>query len=315
MCHASRWALALLILFAAAISACQRAAPPVAAPTPTSPAAPTLPAPTATRPASVQVAAIQFRTKFGDPVDNRKRLEPYIRTAAGHGAKIVVLPETAITGYTSEELNRTWHLKGRTLRDEFTGVDPLPVAETVPGPSTDQLGKLAGELKIYLTVPFVERAGEGENARYYNTIVLLDPAGKIALHYRKLNPWPYAEIGWATPGDRGHPVLDTPYGRLGLLVCFDINFEPSALHKLQVDTLLYCIAWVDDENSRWFYRDLPGIAQRNDINIIGANWTVTRHTDWSGYGHSLIITRKGNVLTRAADDLKEEILYATLPVK
>jgi len=304
MFRSPRLIFSLLLILTTAFSACQQTESP-------SPPA----AQSTTHPASVRVAAIQFRSEFANPADNRQRLEPYIRTAAKSGAKIVVLPETAITGYTSEDLHRTWQIAGRPIEKEFTGQDPLPCAETVPGPSTQIFGKLAGELGIYLTVPFVERAGEGKDAKYYNTIVLVDPAGKIALHYRKRNPWPYAETGWTTPGDRGHPVIDTPYGRLGLLVCFDINFEPPALHDLQVDTLLYCIAWVDGENSRWFYDNLPAIAQANDINIIGANWTIARHTDWWGYGHSLIITRQGAVLTRAKDDLAEEIIYADLPVK
>jgi predicted amidohydrolase len=273
-------------------------------------------APATRKPAVVKVAAIQFRSTFGDPADNRKRLEGYIRQAARKGAKIVVVPETAITGYTSEDLKTTWQVGTRQLNPGFTaGKDPADCADTVPGTSTEIFAKLAGELGIYLTIPFVERDGEGATAKYYNTICLADPAGKIVLHYRKLNPWPYPEDSWATKGNRGHQVIDTPYGRLALLVCYDINFEPPQLQKLNVDTLLYCIAWVDKENSTWFTKELPGIARDNNLNIIGADWTLSQKPDWFGYGHSLILTREGVALTRCKDDLTEEILYAELPVK
>jgi predicted amidohydrolase len=292
----------LLIAFASALRA-------------ESPATTSAPAETQQKPATVKVAAIQFRSEFNNPDDNRKRLDPLIREAAKNGAKIVVLPETAITGYTSEDFLTIWHLDGWPIDKRFKGIDPTKSADTVPGTSTEMFSKLAGELGIYLTIPFVERVGEEKDAKFFNTICLADPKGKIVLHYRKLNPWPYPEQSWTTKGDRGHQVIDTEYGRLGLLVCFDINYEPPALKKLKVDTLLYCIAWVDGEKSTWFKKELPAIAKENNINIIGANWTIAKPTDWFGYGKSLILTREGVALTRCKDDLKEEILYAELPLK
>jgi predicted amidohydrolase len=144
--------------------------------------------------------------------------------------------------------------------------------------------------------------------------VLVDPEGKIALHYRKLNPWPWAERGWASTGDRGHQFLDTPYGRLGLLICYDINFEPPKLKENRVDHLLYSIAWVDDANSDWFTKRLPEIAKTSNINIIGANWSIPDHAGWSGYGHSLILLRDGTTAARVKNDIGNEIIYADLDV-
>jgi predicted amidohydrolase len=137
---------------------------------------------------------------------------------------------------------------------------------------------------------------------------------KIALHYRKLNPWPWAEKGWASPGDGGHQFLDTPYGRLGLLVCYDINFEPPKLKANRIDHLLYCIAWVDAAGSTWFSKRLPEIARQADVNIIGANWSVPERPQWHGYGQSLIIRRTGEVAAKVKSDLASEIIYADLPI-
>src|SRR5580658_9483919 len=183
---------------------------------------------------TVKVAAVQFISDFGKPDLNRPRLEVLIRKAAAAGAKIVVLPETAITGYTSTDLKTAWQIGNRSMFEGLKGASPKNAAEAVPGESTRLFGKLAGELGIYLTIPFVEV--DPKTGRYFNTIVLASPKGELLLHYRKLNPWLWAENGWTTPGDRGLQYADTPYGRLGLLVCYDINYEPPHLKDAGVDT-------------------------------------------------------------------------------
>jgi len=262
--------------------------------------------------ATVRVAAVQFISQWAKPAENRKALEPLVREAAKNGAKIVVLPETAVTAYMSHDLRRTWQVGARPLSPGLQGVSPEGLAETVPGQSTRVFGALAKELAVYLTVPLVEV--DPKQRKYFNTIVLVDPQGRIALHYRKLNPWPWAEKGWASPGDRGHQFLDTPYGRLGLLVCYDINFEPPKLKQNRVDHLLYCIAWVDAAGSTWFSNRLPELAKQADVNIIGANWSVPERPQWHGYGQSLIIRRTGEVAAKVKSDLGNEIIYADLPI-
>ncbi len=263
-------------------------------------------------PSTVRVAAVQFISKWANPAENRKGLEPLVREAARNGAKIVVLPETAITAYMSHDIRLAWQVDGRPMSSGLQGVSPKAFAETVPGESTRVFGRLAKELGIYLTAPLVEFDPKQE--KYFNTVVLLDPEGKIALHYRKLNPWPWAERGWASKGDRGHAWIDTPYGRLGLLICYDINSEPMKLKALGVDHLLYSIAWVDDPRSTWFVKELPEIARKANLNIIGANWSVPDQPGWHGYGQSLILSRSGQTLAKAKTDFGNEIVYADLPV-
>ena len=262
--------------------------------------------------ATVKVAAIQFASELGGTEVNRSRLEAFIRDAARNGAKIVVLPETCIQGYLSFDLETAWQVEGLPVSEGVRGISPEAVAETVPGPSTQALGKLARELAIYLTVPLLER--DATSGKYYNTLCLLGPAGELVLHYRKLNPWPYAERGWAAKGDRGIVHADSPYGRLSLLICFDIHTEPPRLKKAGVDILLYPIAWVDRPRSSWFHSELPAIARANNLHIIAANWTVPDKPSWSGYGQSRIISRTGRILAAAKDDLAEEIVYAELPI-
>lgn len=301
--------LALLsvgVLSGLAISAAVYGAKPSRAKSPAAPVS---------TPKNVLVAAIQAPSRMGDVAWNSEELIRLTEEAASAGAKIVVLPEASITGYLSQDLSVNWHLPGWPIRPEFEGRHPADAAETVPGPTTKRFGDVARRLGIYLVVPFVEV--EPKTGKYFNTAVLLDPEGRLALHYRKINPWPYPEDSWASKGDRGLAYIDTPYGRVGLLICFDVHTLPARLAKAGVEILLYPIAWVDSEGSRWFDVDLPRIAKENGVAIIGANWSIEdaeKGRDWVGYGKSRIIDAKGRILAKAKTEVGAEILYSEIPV-
>ena len=111
-------------------------------------------------------------------------------------------------------------------------------------------------------------------------------------------------------------MVDTPFGRLGLLICYDVHEQFEVMSRKHVDTLLYSIAWVDDADSDWFSKQLPARAKRFGFNIVGANWTVpgSPAPDWHGYGKSRVISAGGEVLAGASNDLREEIVLAELPI-
>jgi predicted amidohydrolase len=264
---------------------------------------------------AVCVAVVQFPSKFGRPKENRERLKMPVERAAERGAQIVVLPETAVTGYLSPDLETTWQVDQREISVGLTGANPADVAETVPGPSTEFFAPVADSWNIYLTVPLLEV--DRATGKYYNTSVLLGPEGDVLLHYRKRNPWMWAERGWATPGDLGNPTVDTPYGRLGLLICYDIHEQAQIMADKGVDLLLYSIAWVEDEGDNWLTRELPGIARKHGFHIAGANWslpTSSGRVDWWGYGHSMIIDSSGQVLARARGSRGSEKVFAEVPL-
>src|SRR5215207_3906338 len=125
-------------------------------------------------PPTVKVAAIQCSSDIGDVAGNTKKLTALVKEAAKAGAKIVVLPETAITGYLSQDLKTNWHVKGMPIEDRFKGKDPKDSAEEVPGASTKHFCALAKELGIYLTIPLLESDFKhGKNdPRYFNTVCL-----------------------------------------------------------------------------------------------------------------------------------------------
>lgn len=104
-----------------------------------------------------------------------------------------------------------------------TGKKYADVAEPVPGPSTKRLGEAAAKHRLYIVAGIYERDGTS----IYNTSVLIDREGRLAGKYRKVC-LPHEEIeGGLTPG-REYPVFDTDFGRIGMMICWDLHFPEVA---------------------------------------------------------------------------------------
>ena len=99
----------------------------------------------------------------------------------------------------------------------------LDVAESVPGPTTEQLGETAKRLGTWIVAGIYERDGNA----VYNTSVLVDRLGAYAGKYRKVY-LPREEVeGGLTPGDT-FPVFDTDFGRIGMMICWDVHYPNPA---------------------------------------------------------------------------------------
>jgi len=262
---------------------------------------------------------------------NACKMEKLAREAAAGGAKIIVFPEACLTGYTSQAFLHNWHVPGRRLASRFAGVYPHDVVPRVDAPVVSKLVALAGELAVYMSIPFVEEAdettgsdgqeaGEGQGLVYYNSIVLASPAGKVAAHYRKTNLWPYVDESWATAGN-SPAVVETEFGRLGLGICFDIHrLEQVYATELPLWALLYSVAWVGDREAatteQWFRLDLrKRYLGRGALacHVIAANWSVDREYPWDGAGYSSIYNPRGERIAYLSVEEGDEILYADLP--
>jgi predicted amidohydrolase len=265
----------------------------------------------------VRVASIQFPSRLGEREYNITGLSRLCEEAAQKGAKIIVLPETAITGYLSQDLKTNWKLPDRIISISFPdSIDPTNYAETYPGTSTDYFSALAKQLGVYITVPFLEIDRSTHSyPSFYNTVCLASPKGTIVAHYRKNNPWPHPEKSWATAGkDLG--IYDTEYGRVGLAICFDIHTILSRYAKEKIWALLYPIAWVGSV-SEWFRNELPQKLSKAKVpfNIIGANWSVDTPQDWHGYGYSTIYGSNGLILAASGNLTGTDIIYAEIPTQ
>lgn len=116
---------------------------------------------------------------------------------------LMVFPEATLTGFPTRE----------NVRD---------VAETLSGPSLSAVRDAARHANMAVAVGLAERDGE----RFYNTTVLVDERGEIALRYRKTHLWA-TDVGVFTPGDR-FEVCEFKGMTVGLLICYDIEFPEGA---------------------------------------------------------------------------------------
>jgi predicted amidohydrolase len=104
-----------------------------------------------------------------------------------------------------------------------TGKSYLEAAQSIPGPATTELGKLARSKDSYVVAGVIEREG----ATLYNSAVLIDRRGSLVGTYRKVH-LPRQEVeGGMTPGN-AYPVFRTDFGIVGLMVCYDVFFADSA---------------------------------------------------------------------------------------
>jgi N-carbamoylputrescine amidase len=233
-----------------------------------------------------------------------------IREAAERGARLVLLPELhALRYFCQSEDERSFDL-----------------AEQVPGPTTEALGRVAEQLEVVVIGSVFERRAAG---LYHNTAVVLGADGQLAGRYRKMHipddPG-YYEKFYFTPGDLGFTPVDTAVGRLGALVCWD-QWYPEAARLMALagaEVLLYpsAIGWSsqDDAAEQERQREAWIVAQRGHAianglpvlacNRVGFEPDASRQSDGIRFwGSSFVAGPQGEVLGQAAVD-RPEVLIA-----
>lgn len=245
----------------------------------------------------LHVSLIQMLPAPADPKANVERATGLVREAVSrHGAELVVLPECALTGYAMPE-------KGKR-----TAADLQALAEPVPGPSVNHFAALAKELRIHLVWALPERRGD----RFYNSAVLISPAGEVMGTYSKVHI-NRIEVGWGigwTNGDRFQvwPCKVRGFAfNLGIMICYDREVPESArvLTMLGADVIVVpqatsctCLFPIHREQLRVR-------AFENEVYVAMANWGGPEFK-----GHSMIIDPRGEVMKLGGKD--EEILSAVL---
>jgi predicted amidohydrolase len=254
----------------------------------------------------------QFRRDALD--ENLARLCTLIRQGArSYRSKIFVLPEFCLHGFELGVSTPAW----------------IESAVTLPGPESRALGAIARETQAYIAGMVYEKI-ERFPGRYFNTAFIIAPDGEIALTYRKL----YSVTGKTTPqdvyddylhivgGPRGlFPVLDTPYGRLGALVCYDINFPEVtrclALNGAEILLHITCEARGPEhaEDGGWTAARRAR-AWENTAYLAMSNLGPQVDTDLPPHvchGHSQIIDFTGRVMHKA-DGVEECMVTATIDI-
>lgn len=169
---------------------------------------------------TVRLATVNHKPRNSkSPTENLAAFAALVDQAGAGKADIVCLPEGAtIVG---------------------TPLDYISGSEGVPGPTTKFLGEVARRNNLYIVAGLLEKGGDA----VYNTAVLIDRKGNLAGKYRKTS-LPREEIdGGVTPGN-SFPVFDTDFGRVGIMICWDVTFpEPARALAQQGAEVIFLPIW------------------------------------------------------------------------
>lgn len=240
---------------------------------------------------------------------NTGKLKSNIAKLASEGAQLIVL----------QELHNSLYF----CQTEDTAC--FDMAETIPGKSTDEFGKIAKEHAVVIVLSLFEKRAPG---LYHNTAVVIEKDGSIAGKYRKMHipdDPAYYEKFYFTPGDLGFKPIETSVGKLGVLVCWD-QWYPEAARLMAMagaDILIYptAIGWEStdtaDEKNR--QRDAWIISQRghavaNGLHVVSVN-RIGHEADPSAqtngiqfWGSSFVAGPQGEIIKQASDSNEENFV-------
>jgi N-carbamoylputrescine amidase len=258
----------------------------------------------APQPTKFKVGLVQM-SMTADPEANVAKAVARIKEAAQKGANLVCLPELFRTQYIGQ-------------REDHALFD---LAEAVPGPTTEALGKVAREAGVVVIASLFERRAAG---LYHNTAAVIDADGKVKGIYRKMHipdDPAYYEKFYFTPGDLGFRAFDTKVGPIGTLVCWDQWYpEGARLTALQGANILFyptAIGWHPAEKQKHGAEQLDAwkTIQRSHaiangcwvaaVNRVGfeqlAGGPGERSAGIEFWGHSFLCDPFGVVVTEAAE--------------
>jgi len=254
----------------------------------------------------VSVGLVQMSCT-ADKIANLHKAVEKVREAAAKGAQIVCLQELFTSLYFCDTEDYE-HFK---------------LAEAIPGPSTEVLGKVAAELGVVIIASLFEQRAKGI---YHNTTAVLDADGTYLGKYRKMHipddPAFYEKF-YFTPGDLGYKVFQTKFASIGVLICWD-QWYPEAARitaLMGADILFYptAIGWAtsqDAATSTEQYNAWQTIqrshAVANGVHVVGVNRVgFEQDGAMQFWGGSFVSNPFGTLLYQASYD-QEEVAVVSL---
>ena len=225
-----------------------------------------------------------------------------IREAAQKGAQIVCLQELFTSLYFCD----------------VEDYENFKLAESIPGPSSDQLSAVAKELGVVVIASLFEKRAQGI---YHNTTAVLDADGSYLGKYRKMHipdDPSYYEKFYFTPGDLGYKVFKTKFATIGILICWDQWYPEAAriTSLMGAEILFYptAIGWAtsqDEATNTEQYNAWQTIqrshAVANGVHVVSVNRVgLEQNGAMKFWGGSFVANPLGRLLYLASHD-KEEI--------
>ncbi|XP_007427519.1 omega-amidase NIT2 isoform X1 [Python bivittatus] len=248
--------------------------------------------------ANFRLALIQLHVSTVK-TDNLNRACRLVRTAAGQGAKLVVLPECFNCPY------------GTKYFPEY--------AEKIPGDSTQKLSEIAKECGIYLIGGSIPEEDAG---KLYNTCTAFGPDGTMLAKYRKIHLFDinvpgkirFQESETLSAGDR-FSVFDTPYCKIGIGICYDIRFPELAQIYTQKGCKLLVYPGAFNLTTGPAHWELlqRGRAVDNQAYVATASPARDETGSYVAWGHSTVVNPWGEVIAKAGTE--ETVVYAEIDLK
>ena len=230
-----------------------------------------------------------------------------VREAAAKGAQIVCLQELFTSLYFCD----------------VEDYEHFKLAESIPGPSTDQLSALAKELEVVIIASLFEKRAQGI---YHNTTAVLDADGSYLGKYRKMHipdDPAYYEKFYFTPGDLGYKVFKTRFATIGVLICWD-QWYPEAARitaLMGAEILFYptAIGWAtsqdaatNDEQYTAWQTIQRSHAIANGVHVVSVNRVgLEQNGAMKFWGGSFVANPFGRLLALASHD-NEEVMVVEL---
>ena len=231
----------------------------------------------------------QTAPRLGEPARNLEACVARLEEAAAAGCRLVVLPECATSGYmfASEE-------------------DAARAAEPIPGPSVEALERACARLDLYCVAGLLER----DEDRLRNAAVLVGPEGLVG-RYRKTH-LPYLGVDrFVAPGDEPPEVFETPLGRIGIEICYDLRFPEltRAMALRGAEIVVHPTNWPAAVRPLAEFLTRARAAE-NRVFLLTAN-RVGREGGTEFFGRSQVVDPRGTRLAEAGEE-REELVMAEI---
>jgi predicted amidohydrolase len=235
---------------------------------------------------TIRVAAAQIDPQLGEVDRNLERIERAVAEAASLGARLVLLPEAAVTGYVFASLD-----------------EGLTVAQRAQAVAEDRLAAAAAQHRVALIVGTIEAEGR----EVFNTALVFADDGR-RFRYRKMH-LPYLGIDrFATPGPDAPEVVELAGLRVGVLICYDLRF-PEAARICALDGADLIALPTNWPVGVQFHPEIfaPARAAENHVYLLACD-RVGEERGTTFIGRSILLDVNGKELARAGDTEEQVIV-------
>jgi omega-amidase len=220
------------------------------------------------------VSMVQMPCLEGQREENFQKARALLRDyKEGHGVNFILLPELFAIGFRHEDYGK--------------------VGQGIPGPTAEFLSEVGESLSAYIVASDIEKGRE----RFYNTLAVADPSGRVRGMYRKIHP--FQEERDVFDGGDTLVMFDCDGIKVGVQICYDIRF-PEVSRKLALEgakLILIPAAFPDPRSAHWNVL-LQARAVENQLYVAATNrigWGFDKKTY---FGHSQMVDPWGLVLSR-----------------